>query len=397
MAEGPKKNPWDMTDLGNMLQNYGTTQYGMNAISSGASGNTKQALYNLGAAALARANPYAAGIMALTGGKSISQLLGKKRRPTVTGAQNQAELNRANAATRYENEMSRMASGAAADAAAFKEQQNAYRNEIRNIRERGIAARELGGYLGGTAAQTSAAGQAAMANLRANMARRGMTPSSGVYAGAEAALAGQVAGQQGAAIGALNRAAMDRAMMQQAQIFGTDVQQGEAALGRQASLLGAGAELAQRQQAFELQQLANQQARDQAMYQRRFGESQALGQGLMGAYNLYLQSQKPKTDLTTGVAETQQPAGQSRFAPVPSLSLGNRQVGLPENSSFGNFKPIQDIRSFDFGSIVEDAWRRQTGTLMDAPVGTRHTYLGASYIKMPSGWKVASEATAFQL
>lgn len=385
MAEARNKNLWDMTDLGNMLQNYGTSQYGMNAISSGASGNTKQALYNLGAAALAKANPYAAGVMALTGGKSISQLLGKKRRPTVTGAQNQAELNRANAATRYENEMSRMASGAAADAAAFKEQQNAYRNEIRNIRERGIAARELGGYLGGTAAQTSAAGQAAMANLRANMARRGMTPTSGVYAGAETALAGQLAGQQGAAIGALNRAAMDRAMMQQAQIFGADVQQGEAALGRQAALLGAGAELAQRQQAFELQQLANQQARDQAMYQRRFGESQALGQGLMGAYGLYLQGQnrnqgnveseaKQKLPLLGDIPyvrniglQSESPSVSYARMPTPKPSIGmNVPVGL---------QPFED----DFDALIDPQ-----GTAL---VNETRPWSGGLYVKTTYGWQ----------
>lgn len=391
MAQGQNKNPWDLTDLSNMLQNYGMTQYGKSAIASGASGNMKQALYNVGAAALARANPYAAGIMALTGGKSISQLLGKKRRPTVTGAQNQAELNRANAATRYENEMSRMASGAAADAAAFKEQQNAYRNEIRNIRERGIAARELGGYLGGTAAQTSAAGQAAMANLRANMARRGMTPSSGVYTGAEAALAGQLAGQQGAAIGALNRAAMDRAMMQQAQIFGTDVQQGDAALGRQAALLGAGAELAQRQQAFELQQLANQQARDQAMYQRRFGESQALGQGLMGAYALYQQQQRMNKDSTKNMDpldwlnQVNSMYKRPIVEPATELNVGSMPTSFPYQQPATSILGNNALNSMQIENLLDS---KLNENFPDAQIGDTRSWAGGLYLKQATGWQL---------
>lgn len=394
-----KNSPFNlnMKTFGNELSQGMYGNYMAQGLGNVAQGNAGQGLVNMGLGLLAKSNPYVAGAM------TIAQLLKRKKKPEVSGAQNLSELNRANAATNYENQMSRMASGAAADAAAFKEQQNAYRNEIRNIRERGIAARELGGYLGGTAAQTSAAGQAAMANLRANMARRGMTPSSGVYAGAETALAGQLAGQQGAAIGALNRAAMDRAMMQQAQIFGTDVQQGEAALGRQASLLGAGAELAQRQQAFELQQLANQQARDQAMYQRRFGESQALGQGLMGAYGLYLQNQRSsQADRTTAesrMREIGSPAPRNLGISPTSLSgltvsagpSTARLVGSPGNlSGLADTPPdVNFNEAFQLGfptieAILDQKW--QSANYREPKDGDTLPYMGQTFVRIGGRW-----------
>ena len=325
MAKGEKIN---YGDLLSGFQGGMSSNYLMQGVGNITSGNTKQGLYNLGAAALAKANPYAAGVMALTGGKSISQLLGKRKRPTVTGAQNQAELARAQQIEGDRNRMLEMASRSRAEADRFKEQQNAYRNQIRNVREKGIAARELAGYLGGTATQTAAAGQAAMANLRANLARRGMGPSSGIGVGAEAALAGQIAGQQGAAIGNLNRAAMDRAMMGEQQLFAADTAAREAALGREMQMSGMASDLALRQQAFAEQQRLAQEARDQAMYQRRFGESQALGQGLMGAYGLYLQSRKPQTTATTTGTTTRavEPTG---TAPLPPASIASMSLNLP--------------------------------------------------------------------
>lgn len=244
----------------------------------------------------ANANPYVAGINALTGGmldKGIDRIF-RKRGPAQDLKQTQQLTDQARQSMENTNRLKDVYAQSITNAEQARAARELFRKSVARLKTEGASAREMQPMMSQIAARNAQLGQAYQSRLAANLSARGINPASGIGAGAMAGLEGQLAGSQANAMNQLQVAALNRALQGEQMLFGADVADQARATQMRGALASELAQGGRADLAFAEQQRLNREARDQAMYARRFGESQQLGTGLTGLANLYLQFQKQK-------------------------------------------------------------------------------------------------------
>lgn len=246
----------------------------------------------------ANANPYVAGINALTGGmldKGIDQIF-RKRGPAQDLKQTQQLTDQARQSMENTNRLKDVYAQSITNAEQARAARELFRKSVARLKTEGASAREMQPMMSQIAARNAQLGQAYQSRLAANLSARGINPASGIGAGAMAGLEGQLAGSQANAMNQLQVAALNRALQGEQMLFGADVADQARATQMRGALASELAQGGRADLAFAEQQRLNREARDQAMYARRFGESQQLGAGVMGLANLYLQSKMNRVD-----------------------------------------------------------------------------------------------------
>jgi hypothetical protein len=289
------------------------------------------------------ANPYYAAANTLTGGvldKGINRLFNRRKRgQNVAQANEQANI--ANRMNQYGNEYMRMYGEQQASRREAEQNINEYRNQARNLSMFGPSARETAGLVASAMAPAQQAAAAAQANLAARGAEAGLSPASGVQMGGQVALQqglAQAAGQVGTQI---SQDMQRRAFGMQDTLAGMDAQQRNLATQTALQSLGAASELPMALERLRMAQQQADYARDEQMYQRRFGEQQMLATGL-GAFapelfDLYKRN-RGQEEADTGMIED---AGM-----LPESDFG--QVG-----GRGTYRdPMGTLRFFDTGQEV---------------------------------------------
>ena len=247
-----------------------------------------------GATYLFNKNPIYAGLNLLSGGwldrqvqQGVSGLAvsaGLKKGPPaqdIKKANQQADI--ANRMGQYSAEYMRLYKEQQAAKNQASQNINAYRNQARNLAAFGPSARETAGLVATALGPAQEAAAAAQANLAARGTQMGLAPTSGVRLGGDVALQqglAQAAGQVGTQIG---QDMANRAFGMQENLLNIDAQQRNAAQQNAMAALGAATELPMALERLRMAQQQADYARDEQMYQRRFGEQQMLAQGL-GAF-----------------------------------------------------------------------------------------------------------------
>lgn len=270
--------------IGSMMQRgqqAGNLKYlssGMNAL---AQGNAKEAVKS-GIGYALNQNPYIAGINLfnnMTGGIRFDKALGLgPKKPKPTAAQQKASMDYQ---TMLEADRNRYLTGAnkAADAAQrYEEYLNAERNAIRDLEQSGPSARSLAPMLGQFAAQNFASEGAARSANAANLSRRGISPTSGLALGAEAAVDTGLAATRGQQSSAVMNAVMDMLQQRRAAMLGVDAAARKAAMDREESMMDTASTLGLKGREFDLTERRLAEARDQQMFERRQAEQRNLGQ-----------------------------------------------------------------------------------------------------------------------
>lgn len=262
-------------------QKAANVKYLGNTASNLAKGNIKEAAKS-GIGYALNQNPYIAGINTfnqLTGGIRFDKMLGLgPKKPKPTAAQQKAELDYQ---TMLEADRNRYLSGAnrAADSAQrYEEYLNAERNAIRDLEQNGPSARSLAPMLGQFAAQNYASEGAARSANAANLSRRGISPTSGLALGAEAAVDTGLAATRGQQSSAIMNAVMDMLQQRRGAMLGIDAAGRKAAMDREESMMDTASTLGLKGREFDLTERRLTEARDQQMFERRQAEQRNLGQ-----------------------------------------------------------------------------------------------------------------------
>lgn len=328
---------------GNPLVGYASQMGQANAIGNFAkapsfkSGVTGAATYAL------NANPYYAGINALTGGaldkafgrgvNSLFQAFGLSKRPP---AQDAAQLARDTEAAR----MAEQSANKYRDYAARSRQEaermggmlDLYRRRAENLRTFGPSSREVAGSVGAAIGPMTAAAEAARARTAANMSARGLTPTGGIGAGMQAGVEQGIAQGMAGVMPRIYQDIANRQMVMDRSLLSADLQAQQAAYGREQQAMTTADELALRQRALDLQQQQQQLQAEQAAAARRAAESQGIGQFLTGAYAAYQAGRRPQvsTDNTQNdqyakllerlisSMGTSQPLGSNGYSGIPT-------------------------------------------------------------------------------
>jgi hypothetical protein len=300
--------------VGSMLQQgqrAGNVKYLSSTANNLAKGNIKEAAKS-GIGYALNQNPYIAGINTfnqLTGGIRFDKMLGfgpKKPRPTA--AQQKAELDYQ---TMLEADRNRYLSGAtrAADSAQrYEEFLNAERNAIRDLEQNGPSARSLAPMLGQFAAQNYASEGAARSNTAANLSRRGISPTSGLAIGAEAAIDTGLAATRGQQSSAVMNQVMDMLQQRRQAMLGVDAAARKSALDREESMMDTASTLGLKGRELDMAERRMNELRDQQMFDRRQAEQKALGQfaGQFGPGILNeLQRMRDRNNPTSGMTSEQ--------------------------------------------------------------------------------------------
>lgn len=254
------------------------------------------------------ANPYYAAANTLTGGaldRGVNRIFNRTPKGQNI-AQATAQANIANRMNQYGNEYMRLYGEQQAAKELASQNINAYRNQARNLAAFGPSARETAGLVATALGPAQEAAAAAQANLAARGTQMGLAPTSGVRLGGDVALQqglAQAAGQVGTQIG---QDMANRAFGMQENLLNIDAQQRNAAQQNAMAALGAASELPMALERLRMAQQQADYARDEQMYQRRFGEQQMLAQGL-GAFapelfDLYKRN-RDKQEADTGIPE----------------------------------------------------------------------------------------------
>jgi len=262
---------------------------GLNALSQG---NTKEAVKS-GIGYALNQNPYIAGINMfndITGGIRFDKMLGMgPKQPSYADktGQRKEELDYQQAMSddrnRYLQESARY-NDEAARARGYVDDQRAI---LRDMQERGPSARSLAPMLGQFANLNESAAGAARSNTAANLSRRGIGAGSGLGVGAQSAVDTALAAQSGQQrAGVMNQVMQDTAQLRNAML-GIDASAAEKAAGRGIDLMDSAAMLPIRQAMLAQEERKLQQSRDQQMYMRRQGETEALG-GFVGKMFPYI-------------------------------------------------------------------------------------------------------------
>lgn len=331
------------------------------------------------------ANPYYAGINALTGGmldkgvegvvKGVGNALGFKSKPKRNMEQERADLQFAQQDAESRNAYRKFKSDASREAQMYRENMANYRRMAQNLRQQGIASREIAGLMGGFASQSQAAQEAAKARLAANLSARGMSPSSGIGAGAMAGLEGAATAATAAQMTAAQQAALNRAMVMDQSLFASDVAGLQSALGREQQAQTTADELALRNRALQMQQQQADAAARQAEYQRRSAESMGLGNFLVQAYGAYNAARRPQ----------QQPAASTPLSLADTLTMLN-QLGLGMGQDAGTGRSISQVDALT--SILNQQYPAATA-------GQQVNYLGSMFQKQVDGtWRRLGQGVA---
>ena len=278
-----------MPGFGNVMQQgqkAGGAKFAASGLNALSQGNTKEAVKS-GIGYALNQNPYVAGLNMfndITGGIRFDKMLGMgPKQPSYADktGQRKTELDYQQAMSddrnRYLQESARY-NDEAARARGYVDEQRAM---LRDMQERGPSARSLAPMLGQFANINESAAGAARSNTAANLSRRGISSDSGLGIGAQSAVDTALAAQTGQQrSGVMNQVMQDTAQLRNAML-GVDATAADKAAGRGIDLMDSAAMLPIRQAMLAQEQQKQQQARDQQMYMRRQGETEALG-GFVG-------------------------------------------------------------------------------------------------------------------
>jgi hypothetical protein len=245
-----------------------------------AKGNIKEAAKS-GIGYALNQNPYIAGINTfnqLTGGIRFDKMLGMgPKKPKVTAGQRKAELDYQTMLEEDRNRYRTGASKAAEDAQRYDEYLTAERNAIRDLEQNGPSARSLAPMLGQFAGQNYASEGAARSSTAANLSRRGISPTSGLALGAEAAIDTGLAATRGQQSSAVMNQVMDMLQQRRAAMLGVDAAGRKSALDREESMMDTGTTLGLKGREMDMTERRYNDLRDQQMFERRQSEQNALG------------------------------------------------------------------------------------------------------------------------
>lgn len=282
-----------MPGLGNVMQQSqkaGGLKFMASGLNQFGQGNVKEGIKS-GIGYALNQNPYIAGINMfndITGGIRFDKMLGMgPKKPQVTAAQRATDAGFAQQMADDRNAYLQQSNEAADQAQRYNEYVNAQRNILRDMQQNGMSARSLAPMLGQFANLNEQAAGAARSNVASNLSQRGLSPSSGIGAGAMTGVENALGAQQ-----AQQRATIANQVMQDVsqfrnQMTAQDAAAADKAYARATDLRDSAAMLPIRQAMLQMEQQKLNQARDQQMYLRRQGETEALG-GFVGKMFPYI-------------------------------------------------------------------------------------------------------------
>ena len=245
-----------------------------------AKGNIKEAAKS-GIGYALNQNPYIAGINTfnqLTGGIRFDKMLGMgPKKPKPTPGQQKAQLDYEEMLANDRNRYLTGANKAADSAQRYEEYLDSERNAIRDLEQNGPSARSLAPMLGQFAGQNYASEGAARSSTAANLSRRGISPTSGLALGAEAAVDTGLAATRGQQSSAVMNQVMDMLQQRRAAMLGVDAAGRKSALDREESMMDTGATLGLKGREMDMTERRYNDLRDQQMFERRQSEQNALG------------------------------------------------------------------------------------------------------------------------
>jgi len=341
-----------------------------------AKGNIKEAAKS-GIGYALNQNPYIAGINTfnqLTGGIRFDKMLGMgPKKPKPTPGQQKAQLDYEEMLANDRNRYLTGANRAADSAQRYEEYLNNERNAIRDLEQNGPSARSLAPMLGQFAAQNYASEGAARSNTAANLSRRGISPTSGLALGAEAAVDQGLAATRGQQSSAIMNQVMDMLQQRRAAMLGIDATGRKSALDREESMMDTASTLGLKGREMDMTERRLNDLRDQQMFERRQAEQASIGRfagqfgpGIMGELqrvrdrnNPYYGTTKATTDqIVADFAKADRMAGvqpaadggaglieqDPNFSNLPFTNLAGRQgVTYDEYVPYG---PGQNRTSF---------------------------------------------------
>jgi hypothetical protein len=247
--------------------------------------------------------------------------------------------------TMLEADRNRYLTGAnrAADyAQRYEEYLTNERNAIRDLEQNGPSARSLAPMLGQFAAQNYASEGAERSNTAANLSRRGISPTSGLALGAEAAVDQGLAATRGQQSSAVMNQVMDMLQQRRGAMLGIDAAGRKSALDREESMMDTASTLGLKGREMDMTERRYNDLRDQQMFERRQAEQASLGRfagqfgpGIMGELQRVRDRNNPAPAMTSDqIVEDFRNA--ERRAAVPAMADGG--AGLIEQPlSFGDF------------------------------------------------------------
>jgi len=432
-----------MPGLGNFMkqsQKAGGAKFAASGLNALSQGNTKEAVKS-GIGYVLNQNPYIAGINMfndITGGIRFDKMLGfGPKGPSYADktGQRKNELDYQTAMSEDRNRYLQESAKAAEEAARARAYVDDQRAILRDMQERGPSARSLAPMLGQFANLNEAAAGAARSNTAANLSRRGISPTSGLGIGAQTAVDTALAAQTGQQrAGVMNQVMQDTAQLRNAML-GIDAAAADKAAARGIDLMDSAAMLPIRQAMLAQEEQKLAQARDQQMYMRRQGETEALG-GFVGKMFPYIYDEYrrgiDRNNADTGDGTTVRDTGLAgstgeRFTTGTGaggnfyFTQGGREVfrdpfsgkiydaltseevpeelpdgtGMPltynETPESGYFLPGGGYRTQDYGQNYRQNVEFQTGFALDtlypnATIGRSFPYNGQYFMKMPNGW-----------
>jgi hypothetical protein len=132
--------------------------------------------------------------------------------------------------------------------------------------------------LGQFTAQNYASEGAARSANAANLSRRGISPTSGLALGAEAAVDTGLAATRGQQSSAVMNAVMDMLQQRRGAMLGIDAAGRKAAMDREESMMDTASTLGLKGRELDMTERRLKELRDQQMFERRQSEQKALGQ-----------------------------------------------------------------------------------------------------------------------
>lgn len=345
-----------------------------------AKGNIKEAAKS-GIGYALNQNPYIAGINTfnqLTGGIRFDKMLGMgPKKPKVTAGQRKAELDYQTMLEEDRNRYRTGASKAAEDAQRYDEYLTAERNAIRDLEQNGPSARSLAPMLGQFAGQNYASEGAARSSTASNLSRRGISPTSGLALGAEAAVDTGLAATRGQQSSAVMNQVMDMLQQRRAAMLGVDAAGRKSALDREESMMDTGATLGLKGRELDMTERRMNELRDQQMFERRQSEQKALGQfagqfgpGILNEYQR-MQNRNNPAPARTSEQIVQEFADAERRAAVPAMADGGAGFIEPDpnfsNIPFTNLTGRQGVTYDEYVPYGPGQSRTSFGPQSDIP------------------------------
>jgi hypothetical protein len=309
-----------------------------------AKGNIKEAAKS-GIGYALNQNPYIAGINTfnqLTGGIRFDKMLGMgPKKPRPTAAQQKAEMDYQAMVEADRNRYLTGANRAADSAQRYEEYLTNERNAIRDLEQNGPSARSLAPMLGQFAAQNYASEGAARSNTAANLSRRGISPTSGLALGAEAAVDQGLAATRGQQSSAVMNQVMDMLQQRRGAMLGIDAAGRKSALDREESMMDTASTLGLKGREMDMTERRFNDLRDQQMFERRQAEQASIGRfagqfgpGIMGELQRVRDRNNPTSGLTSDQI-VQQFADAERRAAVPAMADGGAGL-IEQDPNFSN-------------------------------------------------------------